>query len=135
MGIFTAVADIVPSRVAALGIEFGQVNQAAYLLMFAAVILHFILAFFFCGRTDYLNWDYKYENYKMEVEAASDDWSREQQAEYDETRYRYAQQRSIVDRSHAVARWRINLEFFFPLPGGCICCDCIACPRKRLAID
>jgi len=45
VGIVIAKANIVPTKISALGVEFSQTNQAAMLKVIAAVVLYFLLAF------------------------------------------------------------------------------------------
>src|SRR5436305_2954409 len=45
LGIVVAKAGIVPSRISALGVEFGKTDQATLLRMLALIIGYFLLAF------------------------------------------------------------------------------------------
>jgi hypothetical protein len=56
IGIVIARSGLVPSKITALGIEFGPSDQRAMLKMFAAIILYFLFAFVIYAISDLVAW-------------------------------------------------------------------------------
>ncbi|MGB4345963.1 MAG: hypothetical protein WBJ21_06160 [Burkholderiaceae bacterium] len=115
LGFLTSSANLVPAKISVLGIEFGAINQSAYVYLLAAIVFYFLLAFLFMGATDYLNWELRYRQHNLEVDIADENWSREEQENHDKRRHLHREIRRIYRHSHKVAWWRVHLEFFLPL--------------------
>ena len=115
VGLLAARADLVPTRVSALGVDFGLIEQRAYVWVLCAVIAYFLLAFIAYGLSDYLTWDLKYKEYLRSADIKSEDWSREDQDAYDERRHLEEPIQRIYERSHRVAKLRLAFEFLVPL--------------------
>jgi hypothetical protein len=56
IGIVIARGGLVPSKITALGIEFGESDQRALLRMLAAVVLYFLFAFVIYATSDFVIW-------------------------------------------------------------------------------
>ena len=56
LGIVVARAGIVPSRISALGVEFGKTDQLTLLRMLALIIGYFLLAFLTYALSDFMAW-------------------------------------------------------------------------------
>jgi hypothetical protein len=56
LSIFVTSTGLIPTRVSALGVDFGQSDQRALLLVLALVVGYFLVAFIVYGLTDYLSW-------------------------------------------------------------------------------
>lgn len=68
IGITIEKTGLVPSRIAALGIEFEQADQNTLLLLFGLVILYFFVAFIIYGVSDVLAWLESYRAAKAIVD-------------------------------------------------------------------
>lgn len=55
-GIVMAKAELVPTKIAALGIEFTKTNQEAVIIMGALVVVYFLAAFLAYGLSDLYGW-------------------------------------------------------------------------------
>ncbi|GAB3754198.1 hypothetical protein [Lysobacter olei] len=56
LAIFVSTTGLVPTKISALGVEFGAADQRAFLYVFAAVLAYFVAAFLVYGVSDYLGW-------------------------------------------------------------------------------
>jgi hypothetical protein len=56
VGIAIAKADLVPSKITAIGVEFSQTNQKALMVVIGCILLYFFLAFIFYAWSDSLLW-------------------------------------------------------------------------------
>ena len=53
VGLFIEYTGLVPTKVSALGIEFGKTNQNALLYVLALIILYFLVAFILYATADF----------------------------------------------------------------------------------
>lgn len=60
LSLFIAKTKLVPSKISALGIDFEQADQQAFLQMMAFVVIYFVIAFILYGLTDFLSWRLSY---------------------------------------------------------------------------
>ncbi len=56
IGIVMVKAGLIPAKISALGIEFGQINQGMLLKVIAAVVAYFMCAFLIYASADFLAW-------------------------------------------------------------------------------
>jgi hypothetical protein len=56
IGILIVQADIVPSKISALGIDFTSTNQKTLLIGMAAVVMYLLVAFALYAWSDFLAW-------------------------------------------------------------------------------
>ncbi|MGD0626390.1 MAG: hypothetical protein ABSB32_16935 [Thermodesulfobacteriota bacterium] len=56
IGIAIAKSGLIPSKISALGIEFGQTDQRSLLMVMAFVTLYFLAAFIFYAASDLIAW-------------------------------------------------------------------------------
>lgn len=68
-GIVVVKTGLVPSKIAALGIEFAETNRAALLKSVAAVICYFLAAFAIYATSDFLAW-------RFSIQFAVRDWQK-----------------------------------------------------------
>ena len=64
---------MVPTKLSALGIEFGASDQRALLQVFSAVIVYFTVAFIIYGASDYLQWRLRYDSARRALFLAHQD--------------------------------------------------------------
>ena len=60
IGIAIVKTGLVPSKIAALGIEFEQADKRALLRIIGFVVLYFLVAFALYAASDYFAWRYRY---------------------------------------------------------------------------
>jgi len=60
VGVAIAKTGLVPAKISALGIEFNETDQRSLLIVIAAVILYFLIAFVVYASTDFLKWRIAY---------------------------------------------------------------------------
>jgi hypothetical protein len=114
IAVLTAHAGLIPRQVSALGIELTSLDRSAFLILFAAVVIYFLVAFAIYGFSDFLVWRHKYHEYQQKAEVAAQNWTQEDQHAYDELR-RYVPSIAWLYRiSKPAAYFRIAFEF--PLP-------------------
>ena len=84
IGIVIARSGLVPSKITALGIEFGPSDQRALLKIVAAIVLYFLLAFLIYAISDMVAW-------RSSFHQAVLDWRRRREAQKTEERSMEAQ--------------------------------------------
>ncbi len=67
ISIFVASTGLVPTKISALGVEFGQSDQRAFLIVMALIVAYFLCAFVVYGLTDYLAWRVSYDDSRRAV--------------------------------------------------------------------
>jgi heme/copper-type cytochrome/quinol oxidase subunit 2 len=76
LGIAIVKTGLVPSKIAALGIEFEQADKRALLIIMGVVILYFLIAFALYATSDYFAWRYRYSEslhaYRTNDESAAE---------------------------------------------------------------
>jgi hypothetical protein len=114
IAVLTAHAGLIPKQISALGIELTSLDRSAFLILFAAVVIYFLVAFAVYGFSAFLVWRHKYHQYQEKAEIAAQNWTQNDQHDYDELR-RYVPAIAWLYRiSKAAAYFRIAFEF--PLP-------------------
>lgn len=58
---FIAKSGLIPAKIQALGIELGQGDQQAFLVVMMLVVLYFLVAFVLYGLADFLSWRLSYD--------------------------------------------------------------------------
>jgi hypothetical protein len=56
LGVALVKTGLVPSKITALGIEFGKTDQRALMTIFGLVTLYFLVAFVIYGASDFIAW-------------------------------------------------------------------------------
>jgi hypothetical protein len=56
IGLIVLHAGLVPTKIAALGIEFSQIDQKTLLRSIGALVLYFLCAFILYGSSDFVAW-------------------------------------------------------------------------------
>jgi len=114
IAVFTVHAGLIPKQISALGIELTSPDRSAFLILFAAVVIYFLVAFAVYGFADLLLWFHKYHDYLEKAEIASQNWTQDDQINYDELRRRVPSIAWLYRISKPAAHLRIAFEF--PLP-------------------
>lgn len=115
IAVLIAHAGLIPNQISALGIELTSLNRSAFLMLFAAVVIYFLVAFAIYGFSDFLVWRLKYHEYLANVETASQDWTLDDQHNYDEVRRRVPSIVWLYRISKPAAYLRIAFEFLLPV--------------------
>ena len=61
LSIFITSTGLIPTKISALGVDFGQSDQRALLIVIALVVAYFLSAFVVYGLADYLSWRVTYD--------------------------------------------------------------------------
>lgn len=56
IGISLIKAGLVPTKITALGIDFNETNQKAFMVIFLSIVIYFFFAFIFYAAADFLAW-------------------------------------------------------------------------------
>lgn len=115
VGVLVAEAGLVPSKISALGIDLSAPAQDAFVMLVGLVIVYFLCAFFIYGVSDFFAWRKKYQDYLEAVERLQGNWSKEDQARYDEIRTAVGDIAWIYSASKPVAFIRMFFEFGLPI--------------------
>jgi len=116
VGVLVAKADLVPSKISALGIDLSAPAQDAFVMLVGLVIVYFLCAFLIYGVSDFFACcRKKYQDYLEAVERLQSNWSQEDQAQYDEMRVAVGDIAWIYSASKPVAFIRMLFEFGLPL--------------------
>ncbi|SDF20198.1 hypothetical protein [Phytopseudomonas seleniipraecipitans] len=73
LSIFIVGTDAVPTKISALGIEFGAMDQQVFVWLLAAVIAYFTITFIVYASSDYVAW--KKEMLDEYLEGLKEYWS------------------------------------------------------------
>jgi hypothetical protein len=116
IGTVMVKANILPQRISALGIDFGEINKVVLLRSIALVSVYFLVAFFLYAVSDFLAWRIAIQNYLLENSMKAED---EPAPETFDTRrkmvfYQYRLQR-LGCLAKPVSFFRATFEFLFPI--------------------
>ena len=78
------------------------------------MLVYFLIAFSILGFHDFLCWKLKYESHKLKLNISSEEWTREDQNEYDKNREFYQGVEGVVSNVPRVVWIRIGFEFILP---------------------
>ena len=67
LGAIMVKANIVPQKISALGIDFGEINRTILLRSLALVIGYFLVAFILYAISDFVAWRIAIQNYLFEL--------------------------------------------------------------------
>ncbi len=56
LGLALAKVPLVPTKFAALGIEFAEINRQAFVYLYALLVLYYLIAFVIYAFTDFVAW-------------------------------------------------------------------------------
>lgn len=115
LAILIAHVNLVPTRMAALGLEFAPPAQASFLVVTALVVGYFMLAFATYALADLFVWRKRYYDYLAAVERESKDWTLQDQIEHDEVHANLPTIDWYYQWSPRVANVRMLFEFVLPL--------------------
>ncbi|MBD9671551.1 hypothetical protein IB275_13280 [Pseudomonas sp. PDM21] len=106
---------IVPTKLSALGIEFGAPEQGAFLLLMALCVGYFIVAFSIYASADFLLWRKKQHDQFVEIFEEASTMTQEEKSWYDHVRREAPDVTWFYRLSPAVAWSRGGFEFGLPL--------------------
>ena len=73
LGLALVKVPLVPTKLSALGVEFADLNQKTFVVLYSLVVVYFLLAFLIYGLTDLVAWSriekIRYSAYKKAEEA------------------------------------------------------------------
>ena len=72
VGVLIAQVGLVPTHISALGIDFPAPAQSSFLLLVAAVVGYFVIAFLIYAFADFILWRKKRHDYLVAVEIELD---------------------------------------------------------------
>lgn len=67
IGLILRHAGLVPTKIAALGIEFSQVDQKILLRAMGLIVLYFLFAFILYASSDLVAWRFEFHNARREA--------------------------------------------------------------------
>ena len=115
IGLFVSSSGIVPTKIAALGIELSATDQKSFLVLLSLVIVYFLVAFLIYGFADFLTWRKEYQ--KLMEQGAKEflSWDEEDQHAYDEIHEHIPRADWIYKWAKPTAFVRAAFEFFVPI--------------------
>lgn len=114
IAILTVHAGLVPKQISTLGIELTNLDQRAFLILFSAVVIYFLVAFAIYSFADFLVWLCKYRDYQERAVHADQGWTQGDQDQFDDLRQQVPSVAWLYSISKPSAYLRI--VFDFPLP-------------------
>lgn len=128
LSIFIIGADAIPTKISALGIEFGAMDQQVFLWLLAAVIAYFTTTFVVYALSDYVAW--KKEMLSEHFHELKEYWSEvyrqpgssspyEQAIEHDQQKAMH-KHRLIYQMTNPISVLRAFFEFLLPVLVGVI---------------
>jgi hypothetical protein len=110
IGVVMVKANILPQKISALGIDFGEINKIVLLRSIALLATFFLVAFFVYAISDFLAWRIAIQTSLLE----SSTKAKEEQDSVSENVYTYRLVR-LGSISKRVSFLRATLEFVFPV--------------------
>ena len=120
VGILVAKAGLVPTQLSTLGIQFTPPAQQTFVALLASVVIYFILAFAFYGVADFFVWRKKYQDYLVASAIEEQNWSQEDQRNYEEIHEGVPRAVWLYSMSKPVACFRVAFEFALPVIVGVV---------------
>lgn len=128
LSIFIVGADAIPTKISALGIEFGAMDQQVFLWLLAAVIAYFTTTFVVYASSDYVAWkkemlsEYfdELKEYWSEIYRQPESSSPYQQAIEEDQRKALHKHRLIYQVTNPISALRAFFEFLLPVLVGSI---------------
>jgi hypothetical protein len=117
LGTIRVKANILPQKISALGIDFGEINKTVLLRSIALVATYFLETFFIYAISDFLAWRIAIQNSLLE----SFSKSKENQKEFPDSGYApsdniyFARLERLGVIAKPVSSLRATLEFIFPI--------------------
>lgn len=112
VGALMAHAGLVPTQVSALGIEFPVPAQSSFLVVMAAIVAYFVLAFFIYALADFVIWRKRRHEYIVSLKIAEDNISYDEEMELH--RLNVPSIAWYFEWSPRVAYVRVFFEFVLP---------------------
>lgn len=124
-GVLVGLLGLVPTRLSVLGIEFSAPAQRHFVLLVAAVVSYFLVAFLVYAVADWFVWWKKYQDHLIAVEVGAEGWSQSDQENYDDLHSRVPKMAWLYSWSGPLALVRLAFEFVFPLVVGSVSIWCL----------
>jgi hypothetical protein len=119
VSIVSGTVDMVPTKLNALGIGFfPSAFQGSLLFLMATIIAYFILAFIRYGLADFFIWRKNYQNYLITLKRATQNWSYEDQSDYEELHQNISRVEWLYNWYVPIAFLKLTFEFAVPLIAG-----------------
>jgi hypothetical protein len=67
IGLIVVQAGLVPTKIAALGIEFSQIDQKILLKAIGVIVLYFLFAFILYASSDFVAWRFEFHSARREA--------------------------------------------------------------------
>lgn len=115
IGLFVSYSGIVPTRIAAFGIDLSASDQKSFLTLLALIILYFLAAFVIYGLADFLTWRKEYQKLMEQGAKEFISWDIPDQDNYDEIYRHIPKANWIYAWAKPTAFIRAAFEFFVPV--------------------
>jgi hypothetical protein len=125
LSIFIVRTGAMPTKIGALGIEFGTSDQQAFLVLLASILFYFVIAFSTYAFSDYIAW--RKELVQVQIDGLKAYWIEQYRGEpdgpldatvnYDEQKL-YEKNRLWFSLTSPVSRSRAAVEFLLPTAVG-----------------
>ncbi len=123
LSIFIVGADAIPTKISALGIEFGAMDQQVFLWLLASVIAYFTATFVVYASSDYVAWKkemlgehfQELKEYWSEVYRQPESSSPYQQAIEEDQQKAMHKHRFIYRMTNPISMLRAFFEFLLPV--------------------
>jgi amino acid transporter len=112
-GFLVATADLVPTEISALGISLSAPAQEMFVILVSLTIAYFLCAFLVYGISDYFIWRKKYQDYLEAVQEYMENWTPEDQHNYDMSQVPRVPW--LYQRAGLVAYIRAFFEYLLPI--------------------
>ena len=115
IGILVVKMGLIPTHIAALGIELTVPNQEVFPKLVGFIVTYFLFAFVNCGLSDFFIWRKKLQDYLVSANVSA--ITRTEQDEFfdDEAHQGIARARWLYTMSPNIAYFRIFFEFVVPI--------------------
>ena len=106
---------LVPTKIQALGLEFPLAARQSFVILFAFVVVYFLLAFVIYGVADFVVWRKQYQEYLELSQLEAESWTEEQQRSYDDLHQHIPKALWLYPLSKYVTYVRVVFEFILPV--------------------
>jgi hypothetical protein len=118
VGTVMVKANIVPQKISALGIDFGEINKTILLRSIALLAIYFLVAFSLYAVSDFLAWRIAIQHYLLEL-STQDEGEAIREAFLEDTVRKRALYIDRLEKLGCLAKplsfLRASFEFLFPI--------------------
>lgn len=115
LGLLVGHVGLVPTSITALGLEFTAPAQNAFLILMALLVAYLIFSFGIYALADFFIWRKRYYDCMIAREDEANNWTQEDQEEYNKLRLSVPPIHWYWQKSPFIAGIRIAFEFLLPL--------------------